>query len=88
MSTELPPLPEPKCSQGVAHYHSSYTSDQMREYGRACERAAYERVEALCREIVLDLRGVHASAYDWQADGVEKCADEIANLSRALGADK
>jgi hypothetical protein len=39
----LPPLPRPFVPGDEANPRDLYTADQMREYGRACERAAYER---------------------------------------------
>lgn len=52
--SDLPPLPEPdelgmdfdKGWDGVRAY--GHTDAAMREYGRACERAAYEEAAALC----------------------------------------
>lgn len=46
---ELPPLPYPHMSSGVAHYHSGFTYAQMREYARAAERAAYERAAQIVK---------------------------------------
>ena len=57
MSVELPPLPAPDFRLkwvGGSEYKVTkpnigdtdvFTADQMREYGRACESAAYERAE-------------------------------------------
>lgn len=46
MSNDLPPLSNyALLFQGVPHY----TVDQMREYGRACEKAAYERAAQLVK---------------------------------------
>lgn len=66
--------------QGVPHY----TADQMREYGKACERAAYERAAQECREQA-KFHAVHRDyRYDFKADGANECAAAI----EALGADK
>ncbi len=78
MSNELPPLPE------AAHgYYAQpmYSTDQMREYGRACERAAYERAAKECEEFEDEL----------QTHGRDREADVAWRLARrieALGADK
>ena len=38
----LPPLPEPGMSQGFAHYHPSFSYEQMKAYGQACREHALE----------------------------------------------
>lgn len=77
---ELPPLPR-------AHHWLNgdlYRADQLREYGRACERAAYERAAQECREQA-KFHAVHRDyRYDFKADGANECAAAI----EALGADK
>jgi len=58
-----------------------YNDDQMREYGRACERAAYERAVKKCEEFEDEL----------QTHGRDREADVAWRLARrieALGADK
>lgn len=63
--------------QGVPHY----TADQMREYGRACERAAYERAVKKCEEFEDEL----------QTKGRDREADVAWGLARRiedLGEDK
>lgn len=79
MSNELPPLPHPHMSSGVAHYHSGFTYAQMREYGRACERAAYERAAQECES-----RSGPIESYNLAYRHYLNCAAAI----RALGADK
>ncbi len=59
MNDELPPLPE------AAHgYYAQpmYSTDQMREYGRACERAAYERAIKAVEDAGGDNAYYHADA--------------------------
>lgn len=56
-----------------------FDADQMRKYGRACERAAYERAAALC-----------GSPYSDETDdpyecGFNRAAEVIADAIRALG---
>ncbi len=74
---ELPPLPR-------AHHWLNgdlYRADQLREYGRACERAAYERAVKKCEEFEDEL----------QTKGRDREADVAWGLARrieALGADK
>ena len=58
-----------------------YTADQMREYGQARERAAYERAVKKCEEFEDEL----------QTHGRDREADVAWRLARrieALGADK
>ena len=55
MTDTKPPLPEP-CDWQTSM--AKYSSDQMREYGRACEKAAYARAALLClQHIRLDKHG-------------------------------
>ena len=52
MSNELPPLPHPVTNALMGDdFEDLYTSDQMREYGRACERAAYERIAQMLEQV-------------------------------------
>ena len=85
MSNELPPLPNPVTNALMGDdFEDLYTADQMREYGRACERAAYERAAQECREQA-KFHAVHRDyRYDFKADGANECAAAI----EALGADK
>lgn len=47
--SNVPSLPHPVAHMLIADGSDDvYTSDQMREYGRACERAAYERAAEAC----------------------------------------
>lgn len=82
---ELPPLPNPVTNALMGDdFEDLYTADQMREYGRACERAAYERAAQECREQA-KFHAVHRDyRYDFKADGANECAAAI----EALGADK
>lgn len=71
---ELPPLPK-------GEYGDAFSRQQMREYGRACERAAYERAVKKCEEFEDEL----------QTKGRDREADVAWGLARrieALGADK
>ena len=78
MSNELPPLPHPVTNALMGDdFEDLYTADQMREYGRARERAAYERAAQQC-EIV---RHNSPLTLSYQ-DGCSDCANAI----RALGA--
>ena len=74
MTDNLPPLPEPGCSRGIAYYCSSYTIDQMREYGRACAKTAYERAEQACLAIRSD-----------SSDGYYDAIADCVHVIRALG---
>lgn len=49
MNVELPPLPEPVRTSSDQAY-LGYTADQMREYGRACARAAPQLADELAKE--------------------------------------
>lgn len=64
-----------------------YTADQMREYGRACERAAYERAAKECEAQISGsdhyFLAIHGR-WDHMAQAATNCAAAI----RALGADK
>lgn len=60
LSDELPPLPNKEKLHTVlpddyryGHIYG-YTADQMREYARAVEHAAYERAAALVIELTED----------------------------------
>lgn len=83
--SNVPSLPHPVAHMLIADGSDDvYTSDQMREYGRACERAAYERAAQECREQA-KFHAVHRDyRYDFKADGANECAAAI----EALGADK
>ncbi len=77
MSNELPLPGHALLFQGAPHY----TADQMHEYGRARERAAYERAVKKCEEFEDEL----------QTHGRDREADVAWRLARrieALGADK
>lgn len=89
---ELPPLPAKSLLRRVMpddfRYGDvlGYTADQMREYARAVERAAYVKAEQVCIETAAELRrcadGCTDGRYDWKADGAADCADAIRALGR------
>lgn len=89
MSNELPPLPE---AWHGFFGNPHYSPDQMREYGRACERAAYERAAQLvepksprpcdCEVCDCGNSGDLSAVVQW--DEATRLAADI----RALGADK
>jgi len=79
MSVELPPLPEPCLIGGIGDYREHWDADQMRKYGRACERAAYERAAQECEDRP-HFEFLHE--HYWMA--CKDCADAI----RALGEQK
>lgn len=92
LSDELPPLPAKTLLRRVMpddfRYGDviGYTADQMREYGRACERAAYKLAAEACRAQknpppVLIADQVH---YDPANVMAERCATVVS----LLGADK
>ena len=92
LSDELPPLPNKEKLHTVlpddyryGHIYG-YTADQMREYARVVERAAYERAVLECLETAAELRrcgdGCTDGRYDWKADGALDCADAISALGR------
>lgn len=66
--------------RGATNVFTIYTADQMREYGRARERAAYERAKRACLAIAY-APGYQAGKAQWVA---ECCAEAVG----ALGADK
>lgn len=82
MNNDQPPLPHPVTNALMGDdFEDLYTADQMREYGRACERAAYERAVKKCEEFEDEL----------QTKGRDREADVALGLARrieALGADK
>lgn len=83
MSNELLPLPDyDLLFQGVPHY----AVDKMREYGRACERAAYERAAHLVSTYKVPIGNSAAGemACEWTMEALAEIRDAI----RALGADK
>lgn len=61
-----------------------FTADQMREYGRARERAAYERAVKVCEELEAEL---NAKA-DLYPGGESDIAWRLARRIEALGAEK
>ena len=92
LSDELPPLPNKEKLHTVlpddyryGHIYG-YTADQMREYARAVERAAYERAAQECITTAAELRrcadGCTDGRYDWKADGAADCVDAIRALGR------
>jgi len=83
---ELPPLPHPVTNALMGDdFEDLYTADQMREYGRACERAAYERAAQECEN-------AYEAAPQWGRNDNEYAAQVTAKpraaAIRALGADK
>lgn len=82
MSNELPLPDHALLFHGVPHY----TADQMREYCRACERAAYERARHIVRTYKVPVGNSAAGemACEWTMDALK----EIDNAILALGADK
>lgn len=59
-----------------------YTADQMREYGRACERAAYERARHIVRTYQVPVGNSPAGemACEWTMDALKEIDDAIAEL--------
>ena len=76
MNVELPPLPEPVRTSSDQAY-LGYTADQMREYGRACARAAYAKAEAELRAIST---GFDAAGGDVAAASASFCAAVVCAL--------
>lgn len=82
MSNEVPPLPHPVTNALMGDdFEDLYTADQMREYGRARERAAYERAAQLCLRMA-------AHGTDGQPVRFTRLGERYAAAIRALGADK
>lgn len=61
-----------------------YTADQMREYGRAVERAAYERAAKEC-ELQITGSDYHFLATHGHWDHMAQAATNCAAAIRALG---
>lgn len=82
---ELPPLPNKEKLHTVlpddyryGHIYG-YTADQMREYARAVERAAYAKAEKLRRDIS---NSCDTAGADMAAASASVCADAISALGR------
>lgn len=81
---ELPPLPEPRLIGGIGDYREYWDADQMREYGRAVERAAYERAAKEC-ELQITGSDYHFLATHGHWDHMAQAATNCAAAIRALG---
>lgn len=97
---ELPPLPNKEKLHTVlpddyryGHIYG-YTADQMREYARAVERAAYAKAEAECEQIAARHWAAYkgrdgirnpATHYNPHEEGISDGAGECADAIRALG---
>lgn len=87
---ELPPLPNKEKLHTVlpddyryGHIYG-YTADQMREYARAVERAAYERAAQAC-EAQISGSDHHYLATHGHWDHMAQAATNCAAAIRALG---
>ena len=92
MSNDQPQLPKPTVMlpafvDGVGEYEEPmFDSMSMREYGRARERAAYERARHIVRTYKVPVGNSAAGemACEWTMEALK----EIDNAILALGADK
>ena len=82
---ELPPLPNKEKLHTVlpddyryGHIYG-YTADQMREYARAVERAAYERAAQECEKLI------KRTPEDRWDHGYDLIGKALADAIRALG---
>ena len=90
MSVELPKLPN-KAKLYTAmpddyrygHVYG-YTADHMREYGRAVERAAYERAAQECR-VICSKNHADAATFKNGTKAYVQACDDCDDAIRALG---
>ena len=88
MTIELPPLPN-KAKLYTAmpddyrygHVYG-YTADQMREYARAVEQAAYEAAIKACESLENRVISTHPARIEFDPNSLmaRKCADVIRSL--------
>lgn len=78
---QLPPLPEPEVHD-AAGYRRAFTADQMREYGSAVERAAYEAAAKVCESLENRVISTHPARieFDPYSFMARKCAGAIRSL--------
>lgn len=89
MNVELPPLPNKEKLHTVlpddyryGHIYG-YTADQMREYARAVERAAYERAAQECR-VICSKNHADAATFKNGTKAYVQACDDCDDAIRAL----
>lgn len=74
LRNELPPVPKPHYLDDLA-FPVAYTPEELREYARAVEQAAYEAAIKACEEIENgSYKGCTTSGVAWE------CIDAIRSL--------